>query len=375
MNLQPPMASRPLVLLTLAVLAVHLLLLGRATLREPGHPPGMRSLVTRVLDPAAPQAVPQPSGTVDQQRAATPRPRPAPPSRRASLARADTAPAEPAAAAPAPDETAVAAPQIAVLEPSTAPAPPPSATASVPQPLIDAAATGAIAASATAAAAPASGDAAPTAFAIPGSVRLRYAVNGQSRGQGWAVNGQLQWRHDGSQYEAMLEYSAPLLPSRSQRSSGRITAAGLAPLRFSDRSRSEQATHFDRAGGQLVFSSNAPQQPLLPGMQDRLSVFLQLASMLAAAPEKFPEGSEIVLPTAGTRDAQPWQFKVQGDETLQLPGGSVQTRKLAREPRGEYDTRVELWLATGMDYVPVRIRLTQPNGDYVDQQWSSTDRL
>jgi hypothetical protein len=27
-----------------------------------------------------------------------------------------------------------------------------------------------------------------------------------------------------------------------------------------------------------------------------------------------------------------------------------------------------------MDYVPVRIRLTQANGDYVDQQWSSTDR-
>jgi hypothetical protein len=27
-----------------------------------------------------------------------------------------------------------------------------------------------------------------------------------------------------------------------------------------------------------------------------------------------------------------------------------------------------------MDYVPVRLRLTQPNGDSVDQQWSFTDR-
>jgi hypothetical protein len=35
---------------------------------------------------------------------------------------------------------------------------------------------------------------------------------------------------------------------------------------------------------------------------------------------------------------------------------------------------VELWLGTAMDYVPVRVRLTQANGDYVDQQWASTDR-
>lgn len=384
MNLQPPMALRPLVLLTLAVLAAHLLLLGQAPLREPGRPPGMRSLVTRVLaDPAPSPAVAPPNITVDQRSAEAPRP-PARPSRREALARLET-PAVAATAVPAaarttataitPDETPIAASRVAGVASSTGPASLQVAAASAHR-LTDPAATGAtpaLAASVTAV--PAGGDAVPTAFAIPGSVRLRYAVNGQSRGQGWTVTGQLQWRHDGSQYEAMLEYSAPLLPSRSQRSSGLITAAGLAPLRFSDRSRSEQATHFDRTGGQLVFSNNAPQQPLLPGMQDRLSVFLQLAAMLAAAPERFPEGSGVVLQTAGTRDAQPWLFIVQGDETLRLPGGSVQTRKLAREPRGEYDTRVELWLATGMDYIPVRIRLTQPNGDYVDQQWASTDRL
>ena len=48
--------------------------------------------------------------------------------------------------------------------------------------------------------------------------------------------------------------------------------------------------------------------------------------------------------------------------------------KLTRSPRKEFDQKVELWLAPGMDYVPVRLRLTQPNGDSVDQQWSSTDR-
>jgi hypothetical protein len=123
-----------------------------------------------------------------------------------------------------------------------------------------------------------------------------------------------------------------------------------------------------------VFSSNAPQLPLLAGAQDRLSVFMQLAAMLAAAPAKFPAGAVISLQTAGTRDAQPWLFTVEGDEELVLPGGTVPTRKLLRVPQREYDSRVELWLGTGMDYVPVRLRLTQPNGDSVDHQWAWTDR-
>ncbi len=350
MILQQPMAARPLVLLTLAVAAAHLLLLGQAAIREPPRPAGMRALVTRVVNIAAPPTsepavVQQP---VDQASASTPRIRPAPRARAATPAETKPPIAEQLAAVPA-----------------AAAAEPPSTAASAPPTRID---TVAVPATATAPASPA------MAFAIPGSVRLKYNVNGQSRGQAWTLNGQLLWRHDGSQYEARLEYSAPFLPSRSQTSTGRITADGLAPRRFSDKSRSEQATHFERDSGTLVFSNNAPPQPLLPGAQDRLSVFLQLAAMLAAEPAKFPAGTAITLQTVGTRDSQAWLFTVEGEETLDLPGGRVATRKVSRAPRGEYDLRVELWLAIAMDYVPVRIRLTQPNGDFVDQQWSSTDR-
>jgi hypothetical protein len=56
----------------------------------------------------------------------------------------------------------------------------------------------------------------------------------------------------------------------------------------------------------------------------------------------------------------------------------LQRRRLdrdpARQPRRQYDQSIELWLAPGMDYAPVRLRLTQPNGDSADYQWSSTDR-
>ena len=212
------------------------------------------------------------------------------------------------------------------------------------------------------------------AFTIPGSVLLHYKVTAHARGLLLHADSQLHWRHDGSEYEAKLELSGSLFPSRTQQSTGRITAEGLAPLRFSDKARSEEAAHFERDQGKVSFSSNRPDAPLTAGAQDRLSVLLQLGAMIAGEPGKFGPGATIAIQTASTRDAEVWQFAVEGEEALQLPGGALTALKLIRNPRKEFDQKVELWLAPGMDYVPVRLRLTQPNGDWVDQQWSSTDR-
>ncbi|HSV34635.1 MAG TPA: DUF3108 domain-containing protein [Ramlibacter sp.] len=211
-------------------------------------------------------------------------------------------------------------------------------------------------------------------FAIPGSARFHYTVQARRGGQTWEARGELEWRHDGHSYDAKLEISAPLLPTRTQRSAGAITPEGLAPRRFSDKGRSEEAAHFQRDQGKVSFSSNRPDAPLLAGAQDRLSVLLQLGAMIAGDPARFPPGAVIEIQTAGTRDAEPWRFTVEGEETLALPGGSVRALKLTRNPRKEFDQKVELWLSLSMDYVPVRLRLTQPNGDWIDQLWASTDK-
>ena len=171
-----------------------------------------------------------------------------------------------------------------------------------------------------------------------------------------------------------LEVNSPLLPSRVQRSQGRITPEGLAPSYFADRSRGEQATHFDREKGRIVFSNNRPEAALASGMQDRLSLMLQLAALVAGRPERYPAGTQIDVPTVSTREAEIWTFVVVGEDELQLPGGAVRALKLQRLPRKEFDVKVELWLAPRMDYAPVRVRLTNPNGDTVDQRWSSTDK-
>src|SRR5262249_30467353 len=74
---------------------------------------------------------------------------------------------------------------------------------------------------------------APTVFRVPPSARLHYHVVAQARGFALEGEGELDWRHDAKTYDAQLTLSAPLLPRRSQRSEGQVTAEGLAPTRFS----------------------------------------------------------------------------------------------------------------------------------------------
>lgn len=220
------------------------------------------------------------------------------------------------------------------------------------------------------------GEAAPHAatYRVAPTAKLHYKVVASAKGFELQGEGELDWRNDGSTYEARLTLSSPLLPKREQRSSGQVTKEGLAPERFSDKSRTEEAAHFQRDQGKVSFSNNRPDVALAPGAQDRLSIILQLGALLAGERRRHPPGSTVTIQTASTRDAEPWVFTVEKEERLELPGGTVPVLKLIRNPRKEFDQRVELWLAPGMDYVPVRVRLTNPNGEWVDQQWSSTDK-
>lgn len=212
------------------------------------------------------------------------------------------------------------------------------------------------------------------AVTVPGAARWQYAVTAMWRGLHVPGRAELAWQHDGHRYEAVLQIAVQGLPQRVQRSTGDLTLEGLAPVRFSERHRGEEATHFQRDRQRIVFSSNRPEAALLRGAQDRLSVLLQLAAIVAGDAARFTEGTRIVLQTAGTREAAEWEFVSDGEEELALSGGTVRVLKFSRAPRHEYDNRLEAWIGLGADYGPVRLRLTPPNGDWLDMQWSGTDK-
>ena len=209
---------------------------------------------------------------------------------------------------------------------------------------------------------------------LPQSVRLFYDIKGETKRIPIAARGELQWRQDGKTYDAKLEISIFLLGSRIQTSKGLISAQGLEPVRFGDKVRSEVAAHFERGKGKVTYSANTPDEVLQPGAQDQLSIFFQLAGLLAANPEQYPAGSSLRFQAVGPRSSETWVFKVDAPDFVTLPGGKVRAIRLSKDPVSEYDSRAELWLAPEMEYLPVRIRLTQANGDMVDQLWRSTER-
>ena len=307
---------------------------------------------------AAPQAVSSPRAPV----------RPKPPRQPVDSTATSAASASQMVSVPVEPEPVKAEPQPQEID--VAQASPPTLPASAPAP-----ATGVQAVDTAAPVAPVASSVPVTevALALPGSMRLKYSAEGLKDNLTYRARAEILWQHDGSQYEARMEVSAFLVGARVRTSSGKIGPAGLLPDRFSDKFRSEQAAHFERGKNKVSFSANTPDAPLLAGLQDQLSVLFQLASMLGGSTAKYPPGTDIAFETIGPRSPETWVIRVVGEEMLNLPGGQARSLKLTRLPRRDYDQTTDLWLAPEFGYLPVRIKITDKNGDFVDQQWRASE--
>ena len=364
---------RVLVLLALALLAVHAWLLDDLPLTPLVQTPDTVTMTTRAI--AAPPPPTEPAVAAPKPiTKATVKPAPKPPVALPAPVPTptDAPPALPADLTTVPvagndTNTSVAATTTATTSDGTTVSPSWVATASQTSPT---------AVAAMAAAGKGFGDK-PTAHvtvSVPAAMRLEYAVKGIKMTGGpighvnYFAKATLLWQHDAQNYTASYEISAFLIGSRSQTSQGRLGSQGLLPDRYGEKNRSEVAAHFQRDKGIVSFSANTPDVPLQEGAQDRLSLFLQLGAMLAALPAA--PGSQLGLQVVGPRDADLWTFTVEPGETLTGPDGDMPTVKLARLPSGDYDQKLELWLAPGLGYLPARIRLSQSNGDEIDQQLS-----
>lgn len=210
-----------------------------------------------------------------------------------------------------------------------------------------------------------------TAFAFPDSVQLLYDVSGEVKKMRYQMHGELLWKHDGHSYEAKLTASMPSMPflgSRTRTSTGAISTAGLTPQRFSDQWRNENVAFFDNVRHRASFSANTPDVDLDAAAQDQLSVILQIAGILAANPSHYPPTSKLAAQIIGVRDANVWVFRVDGPETIHVPNGEMNVLKLTRDSGNRSEQKIELWLSPTMGYLPVRIKISNANGDFVEQQ-------
>ncbi len=230
-------------------------------------------------------------------------------------------------------------------------------------------------------AAPGTAGATPAAaryrVSLPPSVRLSYEVRYATRGSITRGSSTVDWRLDGSgsgnAYAIHGEVSKFGLTLSAFRSEGAIDDAGIAPVLYAEKNarRAETNTHFLRDARQAIsFSAATDSLPLQPGAQDRASILWQLAGIARGQRELLVPGAVLDVVVAGVRDAEHWMIEIVGEETISLDtgeAGEIRAWHLVRAPRsGTYDKRIDIWLAPARQWYPVKLRYTEPGGDYLD---------
>lgn len=203
----------------------------------------------------------------------------------------------------------------------------------------------------------------------PADIRIAPAAEWlyRLRQNGRQGTARLSWQPQDGRYQLRLVRELEGRPLPGWRSEGSLDAQqGLAPLRYADqrKGRDTQATNFRREEGLISFSASSEQFALEPGVQDRLSWWLQLAARVAGAPQRFGPGSEIRLSVAGLRgEPMQWLFEVVGEETLALPmsGAIASALHLRRAALGPYDGTLDLWLDPSRGHLPVKLLVGRPD--------------
>ena len=374
---RPLKPSRALAVTTVLVLLLHALAL--ALLSSLLRPPSLLKTMatpfyTRSIAPEVPAVV-----------AAAPAPMEIKPDRPTALIRpARAATKNKAKTNPKPSQGATEAPDVAP-EPATEPpevtAQAPDTPASAASPAVandqttaaavaeasaapPAAEPVAAASAAPAASAPSAGDA-PFLASWPSDTRLTYKLGGNYRGE-LHGSARVLWQREGTRYHTAVEMSAGLLASLSFTSQGDITEGGLKPEVYEENVRGR------RRGvriGEDVRLNNGDRIARPDAVQDTASQFVELGHRFSTGQVKLVPGAQVNFSMARPGGIDEWTYDVIGEETLHLPRlGPVPTLHLKprplSKPRGPISA--EIWYAPSLQYLPVRIRITQGNDNYID---------
>ena len=223
--------------------------------------------------------------------------------------------------------------------------------------------------------APADAASAPAAaFEWPASTRVSYVLTGNFRGE---VSGQAQveWIHAGDRYQVNLDLVvgpefAPLI-TRRMTSDGTIGASGLVPDRYDQdthvvfRDRSRVSVRFEP---DAIVLANGERRVRPAGVQDTASQFVQLTYLFTTQPELLRVGNSIDVPLALPRNTDHWIYDVHDQATLATPFGPLDTFHLVprRPNRAPGELTAEIWFAPTLRYLPVRIRIEQDPGTFID---------
>lgn len=214
------------------------------------------------------------------------------------------------------------------------------------------------------------------AFAWPKATRVTYKVHGHLRGEIFG-SAKVEWIRQDMRYQVHVDalVGPSFAPLGSQRwtSEGVITAEGLSPERFESinklliKTSPAKIVTFDDA---YVSLPNGDRIPKLPGVQDPASHYIQLAYQFILRPEQLRVGAAIEMPMAWTKRQEMVIYDVLSEEAIDTPLGKIDTFKLKPRKMTEQkgDVLAEIWLAPGLQYLPIRMLFRQGPETYLEMQ-------
>ena len=267
---------------------------------------------------------------------------------------------------------------LAESKPAAAPEPPAASAAEASAAPAAAAASeppAALAAASAPAVRSAEGVAGTEPFDWPASTRVSYQLTGNYRGDvtGYA---QVEWIRVGSRYQVNLDFVvgpdfAPIL-RRRMTSQGDLTADGLVPTRYDEETQAMMrdprrvTVQFET---DAVVLANGQRRERSPGVQDTASQFIQLTFLVTTQPDRLRVGNSIDMPLALPRNTDRWAYDVIEEDVVYAPFGPLSTFHLKprRTTAKPTDLTAEIWFAPTLRYLPVRIRIDQPDsGSWID---------
>ncbi len=211
----------------------------------------------------------------------------------------------------------------------------------------------------------------------PPSAQLDYRIRADVMGLVLEGTSQISWTNDASRYALQLETRTALTGVLlTDKSEGGFDSYGIAPDSYSMRRfrKDPAVATFDRKTGQINFAGNGAPYKLQGGEQDRASVLWQLLSTARARPALVP-GNTWTYYVAGHRGGEPWSFLLKDKQKVQTGLGEVEAWHFAHVPADKKaTTQVDIWLAPSQEWFPVKIRFSEPNGDYIEQSLNKITR-
>ena len=208
----------------------------------------------------------------------------------------------------------------------------------------------------TASAPPASS--APTPDTWPPDTRLSYRLEGQWRGGPLHGSARVQWQRQGTQYQAQVDIDITPFAQRTLTSQGEVSARGLVPRVYEERSRSRRRAM--RLGDADITLADGRSIARPADVQDTASQFVELGHRFATGRQTLALGEAVTLSLARPGGVDTWTYDVVAQDLLKIPRlGEVPAWRLRPRPLPQRrdNLSAEIWFAPSLQYLPVRIRL------------------